>query len=85
MPKSKNTFHIESALAELEALVAKMEKGQLSLEDSLASFEKGIQLTKDCQKALTDAERKVKILTESSDQNTLNNFDTSTLENDDAS
>lgn len=52
----------ESAMVELESLVTKIEAGNLSLEDSLKEFEKGINLSRDCQKALLDAEQKVKIL-----------------------
>ena len=61
MPKAK-TGNFESALTELEALVQHMESGELSLEDSLQAFEKGMQLSRDCQKALADAELKVQQL-----------------------
>ncbi len=57
----------EAALAELEDLVAKMETGELSLEESLAAFERGVKLTRHCQSALKSAELKVKVLTESGD------------------
>lgn len=53
----------EQALSALEALVARMESGELSLEESLASFERGVQLTRTCQQALRAAEQKVEILT----------------------
>jgi len=53
----------EQALKELEALVERMEQGDLTLEDSLKSFERGISLTRRCQQALQDAEQKVEILT----------------------
>jgi len=56
----------EQALAELETLVEAMDKGDLALEDSLKSFERGVELTRICQKALADAEQKVRILTEKS-------------------
>lgn len=52
----------EASLAELEAIVEKLEQGELSLEDSLRQFERGIQLTRVCQTALTQAEQKVEIL-----------------------
>jgi exodeoxyribonuclease VII small subunit len=52
----------EQQLAELEALVEQMESGEISLEQSLASFEKGIKLARACQKSLQDAELKVKTL-----------------------
>lgn len=55
----------ETAMTDLEDLVAKIETGNLSLEDSLKEFEKGIKLSRVCQQALTDAEQRVKILTES--------------------
>ncbi len=57
----------ETALAELESLVEKMETGDLSLEDSLTAFERGVKLTRHCQSALQAAELKVKVLTESGD------------------
>lgn len=56
----------ESALAEFEALVEKMERGDLSLEDSVGAYERGVVLHRYCEKALSAAERKVRILTEGS-------------------
>jgi len=53
----------EQSLSELEALVERMETGELSLEESLGSFEQGIALTRSCQQALRAAEQKVEILT----------------------
>lgn len=52
----------EASLAELEAIVDKLEQGELSLEESLQQFERGVQLTRICQTALTQAEQKVEIL-----------------------
>lgn len=52
----------ESALAALEALVAKMESGELSLEASLESYERGVALSKICQEQLAKAEQQVRIL-----------------------
>jgi exodeoxyribonuclease VII small subunit len=60
----------EQQLSELETLVDKMEKGEISLEDSLSSFEQGIKLARSCQKSLKDAELKVKILLNDNDENT---------------
>ncbi|MEE9310218.1 MAG: exodeoxyribonuclease VII small subunit [Cocleimonas sp.] len=57
--------NFETAMAELEELVAKIETGNLSLEDSLKEFEQGIKLSRLCQQALNDAEQRVKILTDS--------------------
>ena len=60
--KQQETLAFEKSLKELEALVAKMEQGNLSLEESLQHFERGIQLTRVCQEALKQAEQKVEIL-----------------------
>jgi exodeoxyribonuclease VII small subunit len=60
--KKTAEFDFEKALGELEALVEKMEQGELSLEESLRQFERGIVLTRACQKALSEAEQKVQIL-----------------------
>lgn len=58
-------FQFEKSLAELEELVELMEGGELSLEDSLKAFEKGIKLTRECQQALKRAEQRVQMLIES--------------------
>jgi exodeoxyribonuclease VII small subunit len=52
----------EQQLSELETLVEHMENGDISLEDSLKSFEQGIKLARSCQKSLQQAELKVKML-----------------------
>lgn len=64
----------EDALIELETLVDRMEQGDLTLEDSLKSFERGVQLTRTCQEALKTAEQKVKILVAESEESALENF-----------
>ena len=64
--KKESGFDFEKALEELEELVTAMEEGDLSLEDSLAAFEKGIKLTRECQTALKTAEQKVQILIDES-------------------
>ena len=61
---AKKTYPFEESLEQLEALVEKMESGELSLEDSLSTFEEGIKLTRSCQNALKTAEQKVQILME---------------------
>ena len=67
-------YPFEKALEKLSALVEKMESGDLSLEESLKIFEEGIKLSKDCQNALSDAEKKVQALLLEEDQtNTLDN------------
>ena len=60
--KQQPEFNFEEALEELERLVSSMEEGELSLEDSMMAFEKGIKLTRECQTALQKAEQKVQIL-----------------------
>ena len=65
-------YPFEEALEKLSTLVEKMESGDLSLEESLKIFEEGIKLSKDCQNALSDAEKKVQALLLEEDQtNTL--------------
>lgn len=54
----------EQALSELESLVETLEQGDLSLEESLKSFERGVALTRTCQQALKEAEQKIQILTD---------------------
>jgi exodeoxyribonuclease VII small subunit len=61
--KKKHTPTFEESLGELEELVERMETGDLSLEDSLSAFERGIALTRSCQQSLQAAEQKVEILT----------------------
>ena len=60
--KKEEKFNFEKTLADLEKLVEKMEQGDMSLEESLKQFERGVALTRSCQKALADAEQKVQIL-----------------------
>jgi exodeoxyribonuclease VII small subunit len=75
MVKTKEEkIDFEKSLAELEQLVEEMENGDLSLDQSLAKFEKGVELTKNCQKALKAAEQRVNILLEKHGENTLETF-----------
>lgn len=71
----KKAPDFEQALAELEALVERMEQGELSLEQSLKDFERGIELTRHCQLALKEAEQKVQILLEKDGEARLAPFD----------
>lgn len=57
----------EDALARLETIVSELEKGDLSLDQSLKIFEEGIKLSKTCLKMLDEAERKVEILVQDQD------------------
>ena len=74
MPKKTNVINFEKTFTELEDLVKKMEGGDLSLEESLKYFERGMLLTKNCQQALNKAEQKVRILLEKNNKNNLESF-----------
>jgi exodeoxyribonuclease VII small subunit len=63
LPHKKPSINFEKAMQELEALVERMEHGDLPLEESLKLFERGTALTRACQAALQKAEQKVEILT----------------------
>lgn len=69
---SRGSF--EDALTELERIVEQMESGELSLEESLAAFERGVKLTRECQQALSKAEQKVSALIEHNGEATLTDF-----------
>jgi len=73
---TKKSYPFEQSLVKLENLVEKMEAGELTLEDSLTTFEEGIRLTRECQQALSQAEQKVKILIEQNGQVSSQDFDT---------
>ena len=73
--KRSEPADFETALKELEGLVEKLEQGDLNLEASLAAFERGVQLTRTCQEALTQAEQKVEQLVKQGTQEQLAPFD----------
>ena len=60
--KKTSSFDFEQSLQDLEELVTAMEEGELTLEESLKAFEKGVKLTRECQSALKKAEQKVQDL-----------------------
>ncbi len=73
--RSKSTEpDLEQSIAELESLVKAMESGDLTLEQSLEHFERGVKLTRNCQEALTKAEQKVKILMQDMNNGKLVDF-----------
>ena len=74
MAKKKTSSSFEEALGELEQLVNRLEAGDISLEESLQAFERGVMLTRTCQKALQEAEQKVQILLEKNGTQTLEPF-----------
>ena len=61
-PKTESPPTFEAALAELETLVAAMESGDLALEQSLTSYQRGAELLKYCQSQLANAQERVRIL-----------------------
>ncbi len=63
MARKKTSIDFEKSLTELESLVERLEQGDLTLEESLKTFERGVALTRACQAALKQAEKKVEILT----------------------
>lgn len=68
--KAQDPASFESALGELEKIVASMEAGQMPLEQSLAAYKRGAELLKFCQAALQDAQQQVRIL----EDNVLKSF-----------
>ena len=73
--RSRNAVDFERSLEELERLVERMEDGELSLEDSLASYERGIRLGRRCQQALDEAEQRIQVLAEKDGQSELRLFE----------
>jgi exodeoxyribonuclease VII small subunit len=67
---SEDPGSFEGALAELEKIVASMESGKLSLEQSLAAHKRGLELAQYCQNLLAQAQQQVKVL----EENALKNF-----------
>ena len=67
MAKSKNDATFEQDLESLEAIVGALEEGGLSLDDALKQFESGITLARRCEKALSEAEKKIEILVKNAD------------------
>jgi exodeoxyribonuclease VII small subunit len=68
--KTDQPESFEAALAELEKIVASMESGKLTLEQSLAAHKRGLELAQYCQGVLARAQQQVKVL----EENTLKNF-----------
>ena len=64
----ENTQTFEDNLKELESIVAELEKGELSLEESISKFEKGIKVSKECNSKLENAEKRINILLEGEEQ-----------------
>ena len=63
-PADTSIKDFEAAIAELETIVKKLEEGDLALEQSLALYERGVQLSRFCHARLEEAERRIEILNE---------------------
>jgi exodeoxyribonuclease VII small subunit len=74
-PKEEAKLDFETAMRDLEALVERLERGDLPLEESVAAFERGMLLTRSCQSALTEAEQKVEILLKKAGAPAVEDFD----------
>jgi exodeoxyribonuclease VII small subunit len=73
---SQNTApNFEQSLAQLEALVAQLESGDLPLDQALARFELGVRLTRECQTALSTAQQKVQLLLQRGQDATVEDFE----------
>jgi exodeoxyribonuclease VII small subunit len=68
-PEASPTLKFEDAMKELEAIVARLEKGDLPLDESLAAFQRGVELARLCDQRLAEAEQRVAMLT--TDENRL--------------
>lgn len=73
--KEEPKVDFETSMRDLEALVERLEQGDLPLEESLAAFERGVLLTRTCQTALAEAEQKVEILLKRAGEPTVEDFD----------
>jgi exodeoxyribonuclease VII small subunit len=73
--KTKAEPDFEKTLAELEKLVENLEQGDLSLDESLTGFKQGIELTRQCQTVLDNAQQTVEQLLDTEDEESLKPFD----------
>lgn len=72
---SGNKSGFEQSLGELESLVEAMEKGEMSLEESLKAFERGVKLARECTDILKSAEQRVETLAGNGENAQLEPFD----------
>ena len=75
MTKKNLKPDLETSLEEITALIEQMEKGDLTLEQSLTSFERGVSLIKHAQKILQEAEQKVQILIKNNGEDKLEDYE----------
>ena len=72
--KEEKTQSFEDEMIKLETIVTELEKGDLSLDDSVKKFEEGINISKECNKMLETAEKKISILLENDGEITEESF-----------
>ncbi|MDA8755167.1 exodeoxyribonuclease VII small subunit [Candidatus Pseudothioglobus singularis] len=70
-------FNFNKGLLKLEGIINKMESGDLSLEESLKYFEEGVKIHRQCHSALSDAEHRISVLSESDNYNEEKSFEDS--------
>ena len=68
-------FNFNKGLLKLEDIINKMESGDLSLEESLKYFEEGVKIHRQCHTALSDAEHRISVLSESDNYNEEKSFE----------
>jgi len=73
--KSESATNFELTLAELEKLVVKLEEGDQTLDESLSGFKRGIELTRECQSVLDNAQQTVEQLINPEDEESLTPFE----------
>ena len=76
-PKVAEKFNFNKGLLKLEDIINKMESGDLSLEESLKYFEEGVKIHRQCHTALSDAEQRISVLSESDNYNKKKSFEDS--------
>ena len=80
--KDTKPIDFETAMRDLEAIVERLERGDQPLEESLAAFERGVQLTRACQTALKEAEQKVEILLKKAGEPAIEPFEAESTDED---
>lgn len=73
-PPKESLPDFEQSLTELEALVTRLEQGDVPLEEALKTFERGVALTRQCQTALRTAQQKVEVLLTRNGEETIESF-----------
>lgn len=75
LPETSPVADFEASMQALEDLVGRMEAGEMTLEDSLAAYERGVSLYRRCQSALEQAELRVRLLSDPANPDAAQPFD----------